>query len=273
MTGTLGLFSLSDLFQLLSTSSRSGRLAIDHPRGPARVYFEKGQVVHAVFGRRTGFDAVYELFADEQGDFEFKPGLAAIERTIRMGTENVVLEAIRRLDEARRDQPVDSIPRSAVPVRAADAEPAVTLQPTEQRVLEQVDGVRNVTQIAVDASLEPEDVMRVVARLTKIGLLRIKARPPRTARLVTRLAARGVPTGHLGIDPGILRTWEKALGGRPTRVVAKCEDGRTIAFGVAAVEGAGPYAHLSRDTLLRADVGANATLLVRPVPDDGATGR
>src|SRR5690606_26302067 len=42
VTGTLGLFSLVDLFQLLASARRSGRLTIDHPRGRARVYFEKG---------------------------------------------------------------------------------------------------------------------------------------------------------------------------------------------------------------------------------------
>ena len=49
VTGTLGLFSLVDLFQLLAASGRTGRLAVQHPLGRARVYFEKGQVRHAEF--------------------------------------------------------------------------------------------------------------------------------------------------------------------------------------------------------------------------------
>src|SRR5690606_38944681 len=44
VTGTLGLFSLIDLFQLLASARRSGRLSVDHPKGMARVYFDKGQV-------------------------------------------------------------------------------------------------------------------------------------------------------------------------------------------------------------------------------------
>lgn len=102
MTGTLGLFSLVDLFQLLSASSRSGRLTVDHPEGLARVYFEEGLAVHAEFAGRSGEDAIYALFADEQGSFEFMLGVPAPQNTIASRTENLVLEATRRLDESRR---------------------------------------------------------------------------------------------------------------------------------------------------------------------------
>lgn len=265
MTGTLGLFSLSDLFQLLASASRTGRLAVEHPRGAARVYFEKGRVVHADFGELTGADAVYALFADEQGDFEFTHGLPAPEHTVEVGTENLMLEAIRRLDEARRDEPTESVARSAVPALSDDEHDHLTLQPMEFEVLRRVDGKRNVTQIALDAGIEPEDAMRVVARLAKVGSLKILPRPPRVARLVTKLARRGVPAGHAGIDPGILATWERAIEHTPTRLVARREDGRTLSFGVTAVEGAGPYVHMSRDTLVRADLAANETLLFRPL--------
>src|SRR5690606_14912365 len=98
VTGTLGLFSLVDLFQLLSSARRSGRLTIDHPRGRGRVYFEKGVVVHADFAGLVGEEAVYALFADERGTFEFRIGMPAPEQTVTTSTENLVLEAVRRLD-------------------------------------------------------------------------------------------------------------------------------------------------------------------------------
>lgn len=102
MTGTLGLFSLVDLFQLLAASSRSGRLTVDHPQGAARVYFEEGLAVHAEFSGFSGEEAVFALFSDEQGSFEFMLGVPAPQATIETSTENLMLEATRRLDESRR---------------------------------------------------------------------------------------------------------------------------------------------------------------------------
>ncbi|HEX7004381.1 MAG TPA: DUF4388 domain-containing protein [Trueperaceae bacterium] len=125
MTGTLGLFSLVDLFQLLAASSRSGRLTVDHPKGAARVYFEEGLAVHAEFADRSGEDAVYALFADEQGSFEFMLGVPAPRTTISTRTENLILEASRRLDESRRGESGSAPPPggAATPAPARPAAP------------------------------------------------------------------------------------------------------------------------------------------------------
>lgn len=280
VTGTLGLFSLVDLFQLLASASRTGRLSVTHPRAPARVYFERGRVVHAEFGEFSGEAAVFELFADEQGSFEFTVGLPAPRTTVEVGTENLVLEAVRRLDEARRDEPREPVPRSAVPQLVSDpgdsggdagaaaaAPGAFTLQPLEVDVLQRVDGRTNVTEIALEAGLEPEEVMRVVARLLRVGVLKLRAKPPRTARLVTRLAAAGLPAGHAGVDPGILGAWARSLGSEPQRLACRRASGRVDVLRARPLEGAGPYIHLSRDTLIRVDLAANEPLLVRPLAD------
>ena len=136
MTGTLGLFSLVDLFQLLAASSRSGRLTVDHPEGQARVYFEEGLAVHAEFAGRSGEEAVFALFADEQGSFEFMLGVPAPQTSITSRTENLVLEASRRLDESRRGE-VDGRGPFGEPLNEAEAghralPPRRPLQPNDQ---------------------------------------------------------------------------------------------------------------------------------------------
>src|SRR5690554_1634844 len=75
---------------------------VEHPVGGARIYFDRGQVIHAEFGELEGEDAVFTLFADERGAFEFRLGLPSPAKTIAVGTENLVLEAMRRLDEVNR---------------------------------------------------------------------------------------------------------------------------------------------------------------------------
>lgn len=266
MTGTLGLFSLVDLFQLLSSSQRSGRLGVDHPAGRARVYFDKGQVVHAEFGELKGEEAVYALFADERGSFEFRLGLPPPDTTIDCGTENLVLEAIRRLDEARRDGG-PTIARDAVPVLDTTFERAeeLTLSEEERKVLAHVNGQRNVTRIALDAGLDPDDTLAIVERLGSIGVLKMRGRRPRTARLVARLGDTDLAAGVAGLDPGILSTWQRATGSWPDRIACRREDGKVLVFQASAVEGAGPYILFSRDTLFRSDLAANEALLVRPV--------
>lgn len=270
MTGTLGLFSLVDLFQLISSAARTGRLAVRHPAATAKVYFDKGQVVHAEFGDMAGTDAVFALFDDERGTFEFTIGLPAPRRSIAMSTENLVLEAIRRLDEARRDSVEESVPRTAVPMFTDKDATKLTLMPNESEILQLIDGRRNATQLAEEARVEPEVAMAVIGRLVRVGILRLRSSAPRTARLVTRLTSHRMPRGAVGVDIGILTNWQRSLGYRPDRIVCKTADGRIRTFPVHPVEGAGPYMHVTRETVVQAGLAAEETLLVKPFAGDDA---
>lgn len=271
VTGTLGLFSLVDLFQLLSASARTGRLAIEHPEGTAKVYFDKGHVVHAEFGDLVGDDAVYALFDDEQGSFEFTIGLPAPGASIQVSTENLVLEAIRRLDESRRDTVEEGIPASAVPMFTDKDAASLTLMPNEIDVLERIDGARSIHQLAGDAGIELAAALAVVGRLVKVGVLKLRTNAPRTARLVTRLTSERLGRGAVGVDVGILTTWQRSLGYRPDRIACKRSDGRVLSFAVEPAEGAGPYMHVTRELLFQTGLTAEETLLVKPLARDERT--
>lgn len=277
MTGTLGLFSLVDLFQLLAAARRSGRLSIDHPRGHAKVFFDKGQVVHAEFDGVSGEEAVYALFADERGTFEFRVAIPSPFVTVKGGTENVVLEAVRRLDESRRDDGAAAatptpVTRDAVPVRSTQAEALLSGAATEPRlsaeerlVIEQVDGQRTVTRIAIQAGIEPERAMSVTDRLVRTGLLKVQNRRARTARLVVRLTSLRLEPGVVGVDKNIIDAWEKVVGQEVTEIACRREDGTVLMFTLQLVSGAGPFLEVPRDTMLRANLAANEPLLARPV--------
>lgn len=268
VTGTLGLFSLVDLFQLLTASKRTGRLVVDHPSGIARVYFDKGAIVHAEFGELTGENAVYALFLDEQGAFEFRLGLPAPARTVETSTENLILEAIRRLDEGRRDEtdsaaPVDD---EVVPSFASDAAEAgnLTLQLSEIQVLRHVDGKRNVRQLAQAAGVDVASARRIVGRLLRIGALTAQTQRPRVARLVAQLASGALGAGQVGIDETILANWQRVIGKVPEWVACKRPSGRVDLYRAEAIPEAGPYILFSRDTLLATDLSVDTTLLVKP---------
>lgn len=265
VTGTLGLFSLVDLLQLLATASRTGRLGVQHPAGLARVYFDRGQVVHAEFASLEGEEAVLALFEDERGTFEFVNGLPAPRRSIDTPTESLVLDALRRLDEERRDEgaATPDVPREAVPFAPEEAEARVSLGSDERRVVAAVNGQWSVARIATELAVSEEHVQRIVGRLMSVGVLALRARRARTAQLVVRLGG-GVPSGTVGVDEGILANWAAVVGGDVVQVAVRRSDGSAFAMPVAPVPGGGPYLHVSRATLLHAGLAADETVLVRP---------
>ncbi len=272
MTGTLGLFSLVDLFQLLAGAKRTGRLAVEHPLGPAKVYFDGGRVTHAEFAGEDGEEAVYALFADERGDFSFRTGLPAPRTTVTMRTHNLVLEAVRRLDEARRDEgdESDEVPYEPDVVPERHGDPAADLSAlgaTERKILGAVDGHRSLGRIAQSTHVALEDASRVVGRLVAAGVLIARKRRPRTARLVVRPTDEPIPVGAAVLDATILEAWRRASGTEPTEALCRRDDGRIERLRVRGRPNVGPYLLMGREPMLRTGFQADESLLVRPAED------
>ena len=98
MRGTLGLFNLLEMLQLLNSSGRTGALLVAHPRfGESRIYFVKGRIVHAA--QRNVFDegVIYNLLRDEQGDFEFQAGRTAPEESIPLAFDALMFAVLKML--------------------------------------------------------------------------------------------------------------------------------------------------------------------------------
>jgi hypothetical protein len=266
VTGTLGLFSLVDLFQLLSGAGRTGRLAVKHPSATARFYFDRGRLGHAEFGELEGEAAVYALFEDERGTFEFVVGLPPPRRTVTASTESLVLEALRRLDEQHRDEPVrgPEVSRDAVPFVPEDAVQGLGFGEDERRVLAAVNGQRSVARIAATLDVELAAVQRIVGRLIDVGALQLRTRRPRTAQLVVRLARSGVPSGTVGLDEGIVHNWSRVLGEAVLDAAVRRPDGTAFAAPITIIPGGGPYLMAVPDTLLRMGLRVDDTVLVKP---------
>jgi len=273
VTGTLGLFSLVDLFQLLAASKRTGRLTVQHPLGPARFYFDRGQLRHAEFHALEGPAAVDILFGDERGTFAFVPGLPAPKVTVAASTEAVVLDALRRLDEAQREESVPApalVGRDAVPYGVDEGgAAAVQLDALERRVVAAVNGHWTAGRIAQELTVDDGVVCAAIARLVQVGLLRLRTRRPRTAQLVVRLAPPSVPGGSVGVDAGIVRAWREVSGAGLAEVALRLPDSSAIAVPLVASEGAGPHLQVPRAMLLRLGLRVDDTVLARPYRDDG----
>jgi hypothetical protein len=103
LRGNLKDFSLPDIIQLVGFGRKTGVLRVNSQRGDAALFFEEGNVIHAEFPGVSGQDAVFALFRVEHGEFRFQGDVGSPARTIAMDPTNLVMEAARLLDEARRD--------------------------------------------------------------------------------------------------------------------------------------------------------------------------
>ncbi len=101
LAGELGPIGLLDLGQLLQRNGATGVLSITRDGRKGCLHFDAGQIVHAVDDEsREGESAAYRLLTWEQGTFEFRHEAPHGARAITEGTEGIMLEAARRMDEA-----------------------------------------------------------------------------------------------------------------------------------------------------------------------------
>src|SRR5439155_745764 len=101
LSGELGLIGLFDLGQLLMLNRASGVLTVMHSGQRGTLVFRQGQLVNAVDDqRKQGEDAAYRVFTWKHGHFEFHAGETEGAAVIAGGTESIMLEAARRIDEA-----------------------------------------------------------------------------------------------------------------------------------------------------------------------------
>ena len=267
MRGSLGVFNLFDLLQLLSQNQSKGCLYIFHPsQREGRVYFDTGRITHVAFGATQDAEALRALLRDERGNFEFAPGRLPQSVTVTAAFDNLMLEVVRELDQGtttvEKQFPIPG-ELDAPNVLDADKLSNLTLSADEFAVAEQIDGERTVIAIAQAASLPLEMVQRTLVRLSSIGLVEVKKRAPRVARLVVGLS-REMTGMEICVDEVILRAWDRQFG-RPVRQLRmRDEAGREFVFEAITTPSLGAYALFSNNALMRFDLRANAQVLVKP---------
>jgi len=100
LEGDLRVISLFDLGQLLRLNGATGCLAIQDGSRKGALYFDSGELINAVDdASNQGEEAAIGLFAWRTGAFEFRAEAPIGGHVIESGTEAVMMEAARRLDE------------------------------------------------------------------------------------------------------------------------------------------------------------------------------
>ncbi|MEK6532055.1 MAG: DUF4388 domain-containing protein [Deltaproteobacteria bacterium] len=99
--GRLKDMSLIDIIQIFNAERKTVAIHLGSEMGYGRVYIKDGEIVHATYREFSGPDAFYQLLAWKDGEFEVEAGGMCMERTINEKAEALILEGLRRLDEAR----------------------------------------------------------------------------------------------------------------------------------------------------------------------------
>ncbi len=97
--GNIQDISLTNLIQINCQSGITGQLLLAHDDQKGQIYFDTGNIVHAVYGSHSGKKALYELLRWESGQFDLQKNLAAPTQTITNHWSDLLLEGLQQLDE------------------------------------------------------------------------------------------------------------------------------------------------------------------------------
>jgi CheY-like chemotaxis protein len=105
LRGSLAQMNVIDLVQSLEMGRKSCLLSMSNGNNDERceIYFNQGQVNHAVYGAVQGDQAVFNVLRWTDGNFQIDfNGKSSLETTT-LNTQGLLMEGLRLLDEAQRD--------------------------------------------------------------------------------------------------------------------------------------------------------------------------
>ena len=104
--GRLEEMSMIDLLQSLEMGQKSCRLVVQKGAERGELYFANGQCRDATIGDVTGDEAVYRVLLWTEGEFEidFNAANGSSRTTTTRNTTGLLMEAMRLVDEASRDE-------------------------------------------------------------------------------------------------------------------------------------------------------------------------
>jgi CheY-like chemotaxis protein len=108
LSGSLSHLDLPGVVQMLCHSRQSGALHINANHIDGIIFFEAGDISHAEAGDLIGDDAVVIIVKRcngvETGVYKFIPGAEATTRTVLRSATDLMLDALRQVDEGEEDQ-------------------------------------------------------------------------------------------------------------------------------------------------------------------------
>jgi len=104
LSGNLTHLDLLGVMQMLAHSRQTGSLHVNAGELDGVMFFDAGEISHAEAGDRIGDEAVTDIVKRtngiENGVYKFVPGASAATRTVLRSATELMLDALRELDES-----------------------------------------------------------------------------------------------------------------------------------------------------------------------------
>ncbi len=183
LNGTLSQMNLSEILKLLMSGNKTGKLELSKENKKGEIYLKDGAILYAKWNNKSGADALYELMTWMNGDFNFIPD-AAMDNIAKdmfdMGLQNI--DEWSKIISEEWNNIRKIIPTTNVVFKiAANKTPKdVNLRAEEWKILANINGAKNVEEIAESIGFSEFDTSRTIYRLYKEGLIEEseKPRPP-----------------------------------------------------------------------------------------------
>ena len=101
LVGNLKDLKLPNLIQLNCMERNVAQLTIEARGNSGEIYFENGQIVHAMYGDLEGEKAIYELLLFKEGMFRIENNVRSDKQSIFTSWSNLLLESMRVIDEGK----------------------------------------------------------------------------------------------------------------------------------------------------------------------------
>lgn len=102
VSGSLTEMGLPDIVQVLWHGRKTGSLKIRGEGAVGEIHFVNGAIFNALWGHHRGEEAFYAMLRLKEGDFAMDPGFVASQQVVSASPEALLLEGMRRMDEAER---------------------------------------------------------------------------------------------------------------------------------------------------------------------------
>ncbi len=102
VSGSLQEMGLPDMVQVLWHARKTGSLKIRAGSDAGEIHFVGGAIYNALWANLRGEEAFYAMLKLDQGEFALDPNFTAPQQLVQNSPEALLLEGMRRLDEAGR---------------------------------------------------------------------------------------------------------------------------------------------------------------------------
>ena len=192
LQGTLDTFALVDVFRLLASTNKTGRLRVSGNRGNGNVWFDGGGVVlasaHNTHPTDPPVSVIFELLRQREGSFVFEADDTTPEAGAPSDVETLIREAEHLLIEWQEIEAVVPSIDVWVSLSAELPRPEVVVDEARWKVIVATGAGATVAEVGDRLGLGEIGISKAVKEVVEIGLLTISDAPmPRTRRRSSRL--------------------------------------------------------------------------------------